>query len=26
LIDTITRGMENGNYPVGVAVAHPSPL
>ena len=26
LIDTITKGMENGNYPVGVAVAHPAPL
>jgi hypothetical protein len=26
LIDTITKGMENGNYPVGVAVDHPGPL
>jgi len=26
LIDTITKGLENGNYPVGVAVAHPGPL
>lgn len=26
LIDTITKGMENGNYPVGVAVAHPGRL
>lgn len=26
LIDTITKGMENGDYPVGVAVAHPGPL
>jgi len=26
LIDTITKGMENGDYPVGVAVAHPAPL
>jgi hypothetical protein len=26
LIDTITKGLENGNYPVGVAVAHPAPF
>ncbi len=26
LLDTITKGMEDGNYPVGVAVAHPGPL
>jgi hypothetical protein len=26
LYDTITKGFENGNYPVGVAVAHPGPL
>jgi hypothetical protein len=26
LLDTITKGMENGNYPIGVAVAHPGPL
>jgi hypothetical protein len=23
LLDTITKGLENGNYPIGVAVAHP---
>jgi hypothetical protein len=26
LLDTITKGFENGNYPIGVAVAHPGPL
>lgn len=26
LIDTITKGLEGGNYPVGVALAHPGPL
>jgi hypothetical protein len=25
LLDTITKGLENGNYPIGVAVAHPGP-
>jgi hypothetical protein len=25
LLDTISKGLENGNYPIGVAVAHPGP-
>lgn len=26
LLDTISKGFEDGNYPIGVAVAHPGPL